>query len=57
MNKYLTIAKALSILGFLCLLSSTYLLRSEVLELNEIRFSSESLRSDKAMHELKIARS
>ena len=53
MNKYLTIAKALSILGFLCLLSSTYLLRSEVLELNEIRFSSESLKSDEAMRELK----
>ena len=53
MEKYLNLAKGLSILGFLCLLSSTYLLRSEVLELNEIRFSSESLKSDEAMRELK----
>ena len=56
MNKYLTIAKALSILGFLCLLSSTYLLRSEVLKLNEIRFSSESLKSRelKENHPLRV---
>jgi hypothetical protein len=53
MEKYLNLAKWLSILGFLCLLCSTYLIRSEVLELNEIRFSSESLKSDEAMRELK----
>ena len=53
MEKYLNLAKWLSILGFLCLLCSTYLIRSEVLELNEIRFSSESLKSDKAMRELR----
>ncbi len=53
MEKYLNLAKWLSILGFLCLLCSTYLIRSEVLELNDIRFSSESLKSDEAMRELK----
>ena len=53
MEKYLNLAKTFSIIGFLCLLASTYLLRSEVLELNEIRFSSESLKSDEDMRQLK----
>lgn len=39
-------AKLSSLLGFLVLLSSSYYLRSEVLELNRIRFSADQARAD-----------
>ena len=41
----LALAKVIAILGFMVLLSSTYFLRTEVLKLNEIRFSADEARS------------
>ena len=45
----IVLAKTSSIVGFLALLSTTYYLRSEVLELSRIRFSADDAR---ARHEL-----
>ncbi len=45
--KYVTIA------AFLVLLCSTYYLRSQVLKLNQIRFSSEDARAEETLRELK----
>src|SRR5690349_17887556 len=39
-------AKRIVLLGFLVLLSSSYYLRTEVLELNRIRFSADEARAD-----------
>jgi len=46
-------AKVAAILGFLVLLSSTYFLRTEVLKLNEIRFSSDETRAKHELAQLK----
>lgn len=53
MNKTITIAKYITILAFMVLLSSTYYLRSEILELNTIRFSSTNIKADEVIKELK----
>ncbi len=44
-SRCLAVAKVVAILGFAVLLSSTYFLRTEVLKLNEIRFSADETRS------------
>jgi len=46
-------AKGIAIVGFLVLLSSTYYLRTEVLTLNQIRFSSDEARANYEIEELK----
>ncbi|MBT7065555.1 MAG: hypothetical protein HN919_04585 [Verrucomicrobia bacterium] len=53
MNRNITIAKYISIGAFLVLLFATYYLRSQVLELNTIRFSSENIRADENIKDLK----
>jgi hypothetical protein len=49
----ITLAKLVACLGFLVLLSTTYLLRTEILALNELRFSADETRaqSDLKDHE------
>ena len=46
-------AKVVSLVGFLVLLSSTYYLRSEVLTLNKIRFSSDETRAEYDLAQVK----
>ena len=46
-------AKVIAILGFLVLVASTYYLRTEVLKLNEIRFSSDETRAEYELEQLK----
>lgn len=53
MNRNITIAKFTSIGAFLVLLFATYYLRSQVLELNTIRFSSENVRADERIKDMK----
>jgi hypothetical protein len=53
MTKLLAVVKCVTILAFMVTLSTTYYLRSEVLELNRIRFSSENLRAEESLRELK----
>ncbi len=53
MNRSITTAKCVSIIAFLVLLSATYYLRSEVLELNTIHFSSNNVRADERIKDLK----
>ena len=45
--------KCVTIVAFLVLLCSTYYLRSEILKLNQIRFSSEDARAEETLKELK----
>jgi hypothetical protein len=52
-SRLIPLAKVLSILGFLVLLSSTYYLRSEVLDLNRIGFSADQARSEYELAQLK----
>jgi len=49
----LSLAKVTAVLGFLVLVSSTYYLRTEVLKLNEIRFSSDEARAKYELEQLK----
>lgn len=49
----LGVAKTLTLLGFLVLLSSTYYLRGEVLTLNKIRFSADVARAQHELERLK----
>jgi len=53
MNRNIAMAKYISIGAFLVLLFVTYYLRSQVLELNTIRFSSENIRADENIKDLK----
>ncbi len=53
MNRNIAIAKYMTIAAFLVLLFATYYLRSQVLELNTIRFSSENIRADESIKDLK----
>lgn len=52
MNANIRLAKVLTIMSFLVLLATSYYLRSEVLILSKIRFSSESVKSDEKIKEL-----
>jgi len=53
MKKTLALVKCMTILAFIVTLWSTYYLRSEVLELNRIRFSSDNVRVDQDLTEMK----
>lgn len=44
-NKLIVVAKLMAMVGFLCLVTCTYYLRSEVLALSHIRFSSDEVRA------------
>jgi hypothetical protein len=52
-SRLIPLAKVLSILGFLVLLTSTYYLRSEVLKLNRIGFSADQARAEYELAQLK----
>ena len=45
--------KCVTIVAFLVLLCSTYYLRSEILKLNQIRFSSEDARAEETLRDMK----
>jgi hypothetical protein len=51
--KFLTAIKCVTIIAFLITLSTTYYLRSEVLKLNRLRFSSDNLRAEETLRALK----
>jgi hypothetical protein len=53
MKAALPIIKCITIVAFMATLSTTYYLRSEVLELNKIRFSAGNVRSEENLRELK----
>ena len=53
MSKRLKAIKCITLVAFLVMLCTTYYLRSEVLELNRIRFSSENARAEESLEELK----
>ena len=53
MRRSIILAKCASLAGFLVLVFTTYFLRSEVLELNRIRLSADSVRSDEEIAERK----
>jgi hypothetical protein len=54
MNKVLlSTVKCVTIAAFLVTLSATYYLRGEVLKLNRIRFSSENVRAEETLREMK----
>jgi hypothetical protein len=52
MKKNIKVAKSVAIISFLVLLFSTYYLRSQVLELNNIRMSSQNIMTDQARKDL-----
>ncbi|HUS38586.1 MAG TPA: hypothetical protein VMX74_04010 [Pirellulales bacterium] len=60
-QRTLSILKVLSVTGFLVLLFSTYFLRSEAVQLNEIRFRADNtraknnLKQHKATHDDRVA--
>ena len=51
-SRCIGVAKVVAITSFLVLLSTTYYLRTEVLKLNEIRFSADEARAKYEMEEL-----
>ena len=51
-SRCIGVAKVVAIASFLVLLSTTYYLRTEVLKLNEIRFSADEARAKYEMEEL-----
>lgn len=53
MSKVLTVVKGVTIVAFMITLCATYYLRSEVLKLNTIRFSSENVRAEENLREMK----
>lgn len=53
MNKTLPVIKCVTIAAFMVTLCTTYYLRSEVLKLNKIRFSSENVRAEENLREMK----
>ncbi|MDZ7620214.1 MAG: hypothetical protein U1E05_24705 [Patescibacteria group bacterium] len=53
MNKALSVIKCVTIVAFMVTLSATYYLRGEVLKLNKIRFSSENVRAEESLREMK----
>ena len=53
MSKVLTVVKGVTIAAFMITLCATYYLRSEVLKLNTIRFSSEYVRAEENLREMK----
>jgi len=53
MKTTLAIVKGVTIAAFMVTLSTTYYLRSEVLELNRIRFSSENVQAEERLREMK----
>ena len=53
MSKLLSVVKVVTIVAFMVTLSATYFLRGEVLKLNRIRFSSENVRAEENLRELK----
>jgi len=53
MKTIIAIVKGVTIVAFMVTLSTTYYLRSEVLELNRIRFSSDNLRAEEKLQEMK----
>ncbi len=55
MNKALALIKIVTVAAFMVTLWTTYHLRSEVLTLSRVRFSSESLRAEDALREMKAS--
>jgi len=55
MSKALSIVKCVTIAAFMVTLFTTYYLRSEVLKLNKIRFSSENVSSEENLREMKAS--
>ncbi len=53
MNKALPAIKCVTVVAFMVTLSATYYLRGEVLKLNRIRFSSENVRAEENLREMK----
>jgi hypothetical protein len=53
MSTMITVVKCVTIAAFMTTLSATYYLRSEVLKLNTIRFSSENVRAEESLREMK----
>lgn len=53
MKKTLATVKCVTILAFMVTLFATYYLRSQVLELNKIRFSSENVKAEEHLREMK----
>lgn len=52
MKTLIIIVKSITIVAFMVTLCATYYLRSEVLELNRIRFSSENVRAEQNLKEM-----
>lgn len=52
-SKVLAVVKAVTIVAFMITLCATYYLRSEVLKLNTIRFSSENIQAEENLREMK----
>jgi len=53
MTRRIDAAKAVAILGFLVMLSTTYYLRADALTLNSIRFSADNIRAEYEIQRLK----
>lgn len=53
MSKTLSAIKCVTIVAFMVTLCSTYYLRSEVLKLSTLRFSSENIRAEDELREMK----
>jgi hypothetical protein len=52
-GKILTVVKGVTIVAFMVTLCATYYLRSEVLKLSTIRFSSENVQAEESLREMK----
>jgi len=53
MKKALPAIKVVTVIAFMVTLCATYCLRAEVLKLNRIRFSSENLRAEESLREMR----